>query len=408
MIPLHEPCCISRNLIMGLPLVSSDETAEDISAASLNMFGQGLVQYSGFSSCTYDGIHGANIVGANCDIGDCELRNNMTSVMLGHINPRGGRNVQSPVSRVVGFDSGGVPQVHQVISADAVNLHPQADGKVNELDSSGSSVRKRLLSPLSHAFLSENFQEDSLDIGCSSSQTKTLALIDRKYSTTVSQDYEKVNVGGINHFTIPEMVLSTHLKSKNLLYGSATSASVFFTDGPLLEKKEMLPYSSSLPVTTLDGSSNYVRPCSGAISISTKNSVSPPLSLSPLGPKHSERLGAVRCRNQKNDVDCCSALMNIENLLRKSGRNDMLNPEEEGVAVASQSFQYDHLLNGDLGPSSLETVSSSSWPFCQESTPISRCTIRSLSGLSVRRSLIGSFEESLLSGRFLCGKPNQV
>lgn len=402
---------------MGMPQVCSSETAEDVSAASLNVFGKGSVQFSGFRTCTPDGACGGGVSRADNDTRDCGRKNNpeilrlsnvATSAKVGQINPRGGGNVQCPVSRIMGFESGGSTQ-GLGNSADSVNLHSEADGKVNKIDSGGSSVRKRLLSPLSHAFLSENFGEDSLDIGCSSYQTKTLALTDNNYSTAVPQDYKKVNVGSVNHFTIPDMVLSTCFQSKNLLSGSTRSPPSFFTDGPLLEKNEMLPCSSSLPAPAFDGSSAYVRSHSGAISISTEKTVSSPLSLSPLGPKFSERLGAVGCRNQKNDFEnCYSASINIENFLNEPGRNDMLDPEEEDISVASHSFEYGHLLNRDFRPSSLESISGMSWPFCQEPAPTSRCTIRSLSGLSVRRSLVGSFEESLLSGRFLFGKPNQV
>ncbi|KAK4752741.1 hypothetical protein SAY87_021539 [Trapa incisa] len=392
---------------MGLPQVSACETAKEISTAPLDMFDQGPVQFSGFQSYTEDETDGETIV-AGCDIADCEMGNKLTTLMRARINPRGRRNVQIPISRIVGFESGAIPEANEGISTHAVNVHPQAGGEVYEDDSSDSSVRKRLVSPLSCAFLPEILEEESLGNGCGSSHTKTAALIDSKYTTTALQDYKNINVGGIIHFTIPDMVPSTHLNSKNLLYGSTTSASISFTDGPLPEKKEMKPHSSSLTATTFDGPSNYTRPCSGAISILTKKSVSPPHSLSPLGPKHSERLGTTGCRNQKNEMkDCYSELMNIENLLKKYCRNDMLDPEEEGMTVASRSFEDGHLLNGDFGPSSLETVSGISLPFFQESTPMSRCTIRSLSGLSVKRSLVGSFEESLLSGRFLCGKPIQ-
>ncbi|XP_031404752.1 uncharacterized protein LOC116213813 [Punica granatum] len=401
---------------MGLPQVCSSESAEEVLAASLTAFGQGSVQFSGFRTCTHDGIRVGGVSTTDDGLGDCERGNDMeiskfpnvpTRAKVGWSNPRGGKNVQCPASRIVGFESGVVIQGLQVNPADTVNLPSEADGKVNELDSSGSSVRKRLLSPLSRAFLSEKFRDDSLDIGRNCSQTKSLALTDNKYTAAVPQDNKKVNIGAVNHFTVPDMVLSRRLQSKNLPYGSSTST--FFTDGPLLEMKEMQPCSSSLPSPSLDSSSSYMRSRSGAISISTEKTVSSPLSLSPLGPKFAERFRAVGCRNQKNDSeDCCSALMNIENLLNKTGRNDMLDhEEEEDMAVASQSFEDVHPLNRVFRPSSLESISGISWPFCQESAPTSRCTIRSLSGLSVRRSLVGSFEESLLSGRFLCGKPHQ-
>ncbi|KAK4781421.1 hypothetical protein SAY86_015523 [Trapa natans] len=396
---------------MGLPQVCSSEAAEDVSAAALSVFGQGTVQFAGFRTCSLDE---AGVSRADNDIRDCGRRNNPEILKLPNVatsanicppTPRGGRDVQCPVSRIVGFEPGGSTQGFGT-SADSVNLHNEADGKINEHDSSGSSVRKRLLSPLSRAFLSENFGEDSLDIGCSSYQTRTLALTDNNHNKSVPHDSKKVNFGSVNHLTVPDMVLSTCFQSKNLFSGSMMSQPIFFTDGPLLDKKETLSCSNSLPAPAFDGSSTYARSQGEAISISSEKTVST-LSFSPLGPRFSERLGALGFKNQNQSEDSYSSLTDIENLLEKSSGNHMIDPEEEDISTISHSFEYRQLLNGDFRPSSLENVSGITWSFCQEPVSTPRCTIRSLSGLSVRRSLVGSFEESLLSGRFLCGKTNQ-
>nr|XP_025658711.1 uncharacterized protein LOC112755041 isoform X2 [Arachis hypogaea] len=82
-----------------------------------------------------------------------------------------------------------------------------------------------------------------------------------------------------------------------------------------------------------------------------------------------------------------------------------LSQKDDDFGIASKSFEDVGFLCKDFCPSSLDDVADMGWKLSRESAPRSHSMrfTRSLSGLSVRRSLVGSFEESLLSGRFLSG-----
>lgn len=413
---------------MGLPHLPAIGISEEVQSASLGSFLQSLPRSSGMSTCDMDGMHGgsASRMGGNSlssSLGDYQARtpvelskfpdddsfgfrrmeftNNVHGLTIGslskagQITPRNGRNIQSPASRIVGFESSRTSSLNDGSNSvsSAVNV------TANEVASSGSLVKKRTLSP----FISpsaDQFNGNHLDIGCRNYRSNTPAVSD---SCSTSHDHKKANVGSENHFTMPARSAQKIIPCDN---GSMES---FFTDGPLLEKNHPPPHIIYSASPRLD-----VREFkSGPISISPKEVISLQLSLSPLGPKFSERVKpAGRHSNSTNEEleDCHSTLKNLKEASKKSKSGNLSPTKEEEFQITSKSFEEVDIFHKEFHPSSLETGTALSYSLFQGSAPTSQCMrfVRSLSGLSVRRSLVGSFEESLLSGRFLSGKPSQV
>ncbi|KAG2724912.1 hypothetical protein I3760_01G040200 [Carya illinoinensis] len=357
---------------MGLPQVPSSETGEEVEAASLGTFLKNPPQFTDVSTSDMDGMHSESMSPSTgnppfsskidfCSNSYLELakvnedsskfRGAMEWIKGGWFTPKSGRNIQNPVSRVVGFRSGGTSSL--------TNGHVHSSVKnnvtLNETECSGSLVRKRLLSPLSSILSLDQFNDDYLHIGCRNIQANSPALND-SFSISFAKDNKKANVGSQNHLTL----------------------------------------------TSFLEQSSKIRSQSGAISISPKMVVSPSLSLSPLGPKFSERMKtAGGCRTIENKRENSHlTLKNIEQSFGRSDKGIILAREEEDYRFGSKSFEEIYILQQELRPSSLESNTDVSWPFPQESAPTSQCVrlVRSLSGLPVRRSLVGSFEESLLSG----------
>lgn len=423
---------------MGFPQVSSTDDTDEDRAVLLGSFLQSPSQFSGVSTCNSDGLHGETIsqtVGEalSSSLGDFQrkaalecsnfpedsmrfggatdstlnVNGTITSSAdkIGKITPKSGRSIQDPASRIIGFESRGASSLNNGIeglSADHLNSSSVAGLTVNEVDLGGPLVRKRLLSPLSSMLSAEHFHGDNLNIGCCASQMSSSALI-INLNVSASHDHKKANVGSKISFTSSSSSLSSCLEKRNMLYDNNTTASIFLTDGPLLENKDPLSNSSLLYSPILDRFrvSSEGRSQNGTISLSPKKAISPHVSLSPLSPKFSERVKTPGgSKDVKNCIeDCCSNLKNIEQSLA---------PEEADFRITSKSFEDIDLFHKDFRSSSLESATDS-WCVFQESAP-SQCArfVRSLSGLPVRRSLVGSFEESLLSGRFCCGKFTQV
>ncbi|EOY02890.1 Uncharacterized protein TCM_017290 [Theobroma cacao] len=430
---------------MGLPQVSSDDSAEEGEAASVGAFLQSPPRFAGVSTCDLDGMQRGSLSQSIGDslcssLGDFQRKtslelskfsddtiriegkmnasSNARGLKIGSANvvgsfatPRSEQKARNPVSRIVGFESHGTSKVVEGVSSD--HVQSSAIGvRVNETESSGSLVRKRLLSPLNSMLFSDQFNGDPLDISYSRTQINSSSLA-HKHSDSVSQDNKKANIGSKMNFTTSSWSLSSCLEHRNISNDKAGTASIFFTDGPLLENKE--PHLSrnflSSPGFDQFRESTKVRSQSGAITVSPQLATSPPVSLSPLGPKFSERMTAAEgYGNLKSDIDdCYSTLRNIEQTVERFDSGIMFAPEEEEFEITSRSFEDIGFLHKEFCPSSLESAAGLSWPLYQESAPTSPCMrfIKGLSGLPVRRSLVGSFEESLLSGRFFSGKLSQ-
>lgn len=429
---------------MGLPQVSSSNSAEEVVATSLGSFLHSPPPLAGVSTCDLDGMHGGSMSQTAADtpcssIGEFHRKASLESSKfsdgsfksggsndattgvhgfkitsadkVGLFTPKIGWNTPNPVSRIVGFESCGTSSLSKElegVSADDVHSSSFDGVTVNGTECSGSLVRKRLLSPLKSMLSPDQFNSDPLDIGFSNSEMNSPARTDSS-SVPMSQDHKKVNVGSKIQFTTSSWSESSCLEQKIVPNDNSRVSSIFFTDGPLLENNDTDSHSNFLFMPGLDQfnkSSKVISHC-GLTPISPQKSISPCLSLSPLGPKFSERIETVPgCRKVKKEIgDRCSTLKNLEESINDSDSGIIFATEEAEFTVG-RSFEDVHK---EFRPSSLESTAGLSWPLRQESPPTSQCFrfVRSLSGLSVRRSLVGSFEESLLSGRLISGKPSQ-
>ncbi|XP_004492991.1 uncharacterized protein [Cicer arietinum] len=287
------------------------------------------------------------------------------------------RKVHTPASRIVGFESGRTSSLTDGFTEIPVaNPHSSfASIPANDTESATSLVRKRLLSPLSSMLSPSHFKGDSLDIGCINNESFSFINNDN-VRKSITQDNKKANIGCKTSYTMPSWSLTSCFEQKNM---QQSRESIFQTDGPLLENR-------------------------GLISVSP---VSSPLSLSPLGPKFSERIKTAAGRRSDTEEikNCNITLRSLEESLDNSNPDLVLSHKDDDLETSCKSFDDVDFLCKDLCPSSLDDISDMGWPQYQESTPTSNSMrfTRSLSGLSVRRSLVGSFEESLLSGRFASG-----
>ncbi|XVE67645.1 hypothetical protein DITRI_Ditri09bG0004600 [Diplodiscus trichospermus] len=431
---------------MGLPQVSSDDSADEGEATAVGAFLQSPPRFGGVSTCDLDGLHrgssSQNVGDSLCSsLGDFRRKTSLeiskfsddsfkfggkmnasstihglkigsANVVGSFVTPISGQKAQNPVSRIVGFESQRTCKVVEGVSSDHVHSSSVGIG-ANETESSGSLVRKRVLSPLNNLLFSDQVNCDPLDISYSGTQVNSSSL-DDKHRVSVSQDNKKANVGSKLNFKASSWSLSSCLEHGNIPYDQSATASVFFTDGPLLENKEPQLSCNFLHSTGLDQfqESGKVRSRSGVISISPPIATSPPVSLSPLGPKFSERMTtAGGCRNCEKDMDdCCSTLKTIEQPVDRFDSGIIFSREGEEFEVTSRSFEDIGFLRKDFRLSSLDGAVGLCWPLSQEPAPTYPCMrfIKGLSGVPVRRSLVGSFEESLLSGRFFSGKLSQV
>ncbi|VYS58735.1 unnamed protein product [Arabidopsis thaliana] len=280
--------------------------------------------------------------------------------------------------RIVGFASGETSSLDNKQTSVAVDHSLSSTVGVAGVDIGGALVRKRVLSPLNTLF-PVKFRGDLHDISCGNHQQITYSGQSNGFCNSVAQDHIKANTPSRLHLSTTPTTTSCW-EWKNVS-NSGRLSSMVFTDGPLLDSVdlrqpvkggEVCLYS---PLYETSSTPNKPLPCDKEIS------VSPPLCLSPLGPKFSERVKAVRsCQTGKILED----LRNIS--------------EEAELRVDRRLFDDAYAIRRAF---SMERST--------ESAPASPCKrfIRSLSGRPIQRSLVGSFEESLLTGRLSCGPTNQ-
>lgn len=234
----------------------------------------------------------------------------------------------------------------------------------NEVDITGGSslVRKRVISSPLNTLFPETFRGDQLDISSSNQHVTSPGV----------SDHKKANISGRSHLSS-----SSHRSSK--------LSSITFTDGPLLDDSSVLHPAKgdaclyAAPVNETSQIPAKALPCHQNIS------VSPTLSMSPLGPRFSERMKALQNGKIFDDGVC---------LRNTSEEAELWTGHRSLSDDANTHFQREFLMERGI-----ESVANAA--------PCKRLG-RSLSGRSIQRSLIGSFEESLLSGRYSYGQTHQV
>ena len=427
---------------MGLPQVSSGSIAEEV-AASLSTFVQNPPRIVAVRSCDVSAMHGGNMGNRiqldipcasfgelqkrtipefsqepDCSIMHKDGRSSMHKLKINSVEQKGlfpgisGWNTQTPVPRIVGFESRALNSPINVLDGNQ-SSSTVASIKDNPNEATGSVVRKRLLSPLNGMLLTDQFNGDSLDIGSGVDQNNFHSSND-PYYVSMLQEHKRAHKGNSNNFNTPLWSLSCFPQWKNSLDDNCGTKSVFLTDGPLLVKQDSQCHHhfTSSPECNYSGESNKVRSQTGAIAIppTPKKVVSPPLSLSPLGPKLSRRVkstGGCKDNTTESDDDNITFKDMEQSLDRtfsgylSSGKNDIRMPNKSSEDFDNLQKKFDLFIPQNT------TGMGQHWSQDSDFTSHVKL-VRSLSGLPVRRSLVGSFEESLLSGRLLSAKVSQV
>ncbi|CAK9176202.1 unnamed protein product [Ilex paraguariensis] len=421
---------------MGLPQASSSKIAEEV-AASLSTFMQTPPRFVGVSSCDLSGMHGGHqgirMLG---DFPCSSLRDlskdpdalnmhkdgmtNMHRLQIGSTEKSSffthntGRNIQSPVSRIVGFESkvfntpANAFEGNQPDGIHSSNLVSSTD---NATETTRSHVRKRLLSPLNGMLSPDQFNGESINIGGTNKCNSPVSS--DKYNVTVLQEHKKANIGNSKCFSPLTWCTSNFpVRISSLDENCGTNYS-FLTDGPLLENNEPQSQSpfSSQPGAKKFGETTKSESPHGATAIPLKKVVSSSLSLSPLGPSFSGRMKTCGgCKDTSKHLDDkYLTLKDMEQSLDGTILGILSSQKEDDYRMASKSFQDVEILQNKFNQFTPESVTTAMGVHWGQDSLTSQCAKlgRTLSGLPVRRSLVGSFEESLLSGRLASGRDSQ-
>ncbi|CAN8266342.1 unnamed protein product [Cochlearia groenlandica] len=384
---------------MGLPQTASSEQSHESSSAPSCSLSQSLPVYS--TSHYSDGLNSGSEEGICSSIEEFERKTSLEPLELTndscsfHSTPVATSSIThgstsyavdkvgsslTGARRIVGFASSESSSVDSKQTSVTVDNSRSSTGGVTGVDVGGSLIRKRLLSPLNTLFPIK-FRGDVLDISCSDQQQVTYSGVSNGFFNSVSRDHRKVSINGELHLsTTPTTTTTSNCWEWKKASNSGRLSSMVFTDGPLLDSVDLRRASKGdvclySPVYETSGIRNIPLPCDKDIS------VSPPLCLSPLGPKFSERMKAVRSGQNGKIME------DLKNISEDSELRIDRRLFEDAYAIR-RAFSMERRI---------------------ESTPVSPCKrfSRSLSGRPIQRALVGSFEESLLTGRLSCGPTNQ-
>ncbi|KAL9258167.1 hypothetical protein AKJ16_DCAP12719 [Drosera capensis] len=405
---------------MGLPQVSRSGIAEE-DAVSNRKTGQtsqssvdlsnydisrlhgataGSHMVSSYSPCSLGDLHQRGL-DAEKDPGVLDVHRDATSTMsamkigkkdrLDSFTNKDG-DTNDPLLRVVGFGT----RIHGS-SANAFCQVNHSDTGHMQSGAIGSSARKRVLSPLGVMLIDREFCGDSLDIGDDISPGNSHSQTVTGYGNLfLSKEHKKIHTVGSGCRDLIAWYAHSYPELNNSVDNFFERDYSIFSDGPLIGSPQ--PNSNVLSQSGVDcfqGSTSF---CSqnGHVTMSPKKMVSSPVSLSPLGPRFH-----VNIRSERGFEDSREGTPG-NNLTHKDVKQSLdgtlpyffSSNNDEGML----GREPDVFLNGTQftpeapAPTELQQ---------NYDTSISPCVkfSRSLNALPVRRSLVGSFEESLLSGQ---------
>ncbi|KAK9748268.1 hypothetical protein RND81_02G046700 [Saponaria officinalis] len=408
---------------MGLPQVTTSSLGGvgDEVVTSMAALIQSPQQLSGFCNCDVNGMFGTSMndsvllspsrtsfgdyqgmptMGftkeAECTALRKDSMSNICGLKIGHADSnswsteKNRLNTHSPRLRVVGFEAKELNSSHDVFEGNKIGFgEPSTLGMNTDVAaSSRTAVRKRLLSPL-NSVCHDQFTGDSLSIGDSAYERNSYDGGNAGFS--VSHEHKKA------HIASSSSVGSTFWCGSSS--GNCVMKSSIFTDGPLLETKDPLtpnPFLQNPRHSVVDKEENIRSHASG---MTTSSRVaSPPLSLSPLGPTfHDKKRNADRIKDHRKETDAeyitwkevHQSLGWSGSFMYASKNNEELTVEEPDL-LDGMNAQFSPVKDGAF---------SEYWSHDTTGTSPSSKFARTLTDLPVRRSLVGSFEESLLSGR---------
>ncbi|XP_057459776.1 uncharacterized protein LOC130750281 isoform X2 [Actinidia eriantha] len=406
---------------MGLPQASSSNIAEEM-IVTLSTFVQSPPQLVSLGSCDLSGVHVGQLGNRNdfsCS-SPRELSKNPDAPNLhkggaahmhrlrigsmekdGFFTHKGGWNVHTPVSRIMGFEPRALDSTTSAFEENGLDGSLSSNlvgGNSNEMEITSSLARKRLLSPLNGILIADQFDGESLDIGSSIKKSGS-------HNFSVLQEHKKANIGNSHYFSPSIWSTASFTESYNSLDDTCAANSSFFTDGPLLENREFqsINLSPTGPGLACFHETTELKYQTRERAIQLKKFISSPLSFSRLGPKFFESIkispgcGATRKELDENYL----TLEDMKQSLDGTISGILPSQKEEDYKMESKSFQDVDLLQNKFDQFTPESTYEIDGHWGRDSalTPPCAKLVRNFSGPPVRRSLIGSFEESLLSGR---------
>ncbi|KAH8486636.1 hypothetical protein H0E87_025591 [Populus deltoides] len=398
---------------MGLPQFSSSSIAEE-AATSLSTIVQTSPRIVGVSSCDLSGMYGGNLgyrmqVDMHCTSLTDFQKKTVVENKKGLLSHKSGQNIQTPVRRIVGFESRGLNS-----PVGAFNGNQTASTVVtncsNAVESTGSD-KKRLLSPLSGMLHPDKFNGASLDTGDGVWKSNLWGSKDN-YKVSMSQEHKKAHIGNSSYFKCSNWSACCLPEWKNSPVDSCRENSIFFSDGPVLET-ELKAHDQfmSPPGLNYFGKTTKARHQTSAMAIPLMKAASPPLSLSPLGPKLSEGIkspGVCSHITRRLD-DGYLTFTDMEQPLDGTVSGILSSRKDRVSKMLDESLDdFDNLCT-KFDVFAPEITSGIGQPWCEDSnlSSLNVKLCRSFTSAPVRRSLVGSFEESLLSGRLSSGKVSQ-